>query len=111
MISISLVCAGELSNYETSVSNSNDDLMFILLVCVNELSNRKIPVSLQTFNDLDTDHDGKLDMHEFDEYGWFFMTDSMWNGYPVETAIECEWDNLESDGDGFISYNEFKEMF
>ena len=40
-----------------------------------------------TFNELDTNHDGKLSIDEFEELTEYIMEDSFWDGYSPEEVI------------------------
>lgn len=64
-----------------------------------------------TFNELDTDHDGKLSIDEFEELTEYIMEDSFWDGYSPEEVIISEFESLDSNRDGFLSYDEFSDRF
>lgn len=63
------------------------------------------------FNNLDTNHDGKISLDEFEELTEYILEDSFWDGYSPEEAFISEFNNLDLDGDGFLSYEEFSKMF
>lgn len=63
-----------------------------------------------TFNELDTNHDGKLSIDEF-EVTEYIMEDSFWDGYSPEEVIISEFESLDSNCDGFLSYDEFSDRF
>ena len=64
-----------------------------------------------TFNELDTNHDGKLSIDEFEELTEYIMEDSFWDGYSPEEVIISEFESLDSNRDGFLSYDEFSDRF
>ena len=64
-----------------------------------------------TFNELDTNHDGKLSIDEFEELTEYIMEDSFWDGYSPEEVIISEFESLDSNCDGFLSYDEFSDRF
>lgn len=64
-----------------------------------------------TFNELDTNHDGKLSIDEFEELTEYIMKDSFWDGYSPEEVIISEFESLDSNRDGFLSYDEFSDRF
>lgn len=64
-----------------------------------------------TFNELDTNHDGKLSIDEFEELTEYIMEDSFWDGYSPEEVIISEFESLDSNRDGFLSYYEFSDRF
>lgn len=64
-----------------------------------------------TFNELDTDHDGKLSIDEFEELTEYIMEDSFWDGYSPEEVIISEFESLDSNCDRFLSYDEFSDRF
>ena len=64
-----------------------------------------------TFNELDTNHDGKLSIDEFEELTEYIMEDSFWDGYSPEEVIISEFESLDSNRDGFLSYDEFSHRF
>lgn len=64
-----------------------------------------------TFNELDTNHDGKLSIDEFEELTEYVMEDSFWDGYSPEEVIISEFESLDSNRDGFLSYDEFSDRF
>ena len=64
-----------------------------------------------TFNELDTNHDGKLSIDEFEELTEYIMEDSFWDGYSPEEVIISEFESHDSNRDGFLSYDEFSDRF
>ena len=64
-----------------------------------------------TFNELDTNHDGKLSIDEFEELTEYILEDSFWDGYSPEEVIISEFESLDSNRDGFLSYYEFSDRF
>lgn len=64
-----------------------------------------------TFNELDTNHDGKLSIDEFEELTEYIIEDSFWDGYSPEEVIISEFESLDSNRDGFLSYDEFSDRF
>lgn len=63
------------------------------------------------FKELDTNHDGKLSIDEFEVLGEYIVEDSFWDDYSFEEAVISEFENLDLNGDGFLSLKEFTRMY
>ena len=62
------------------------------------------------FNETDYNNDGLIDFDEFSEISYIFTEDSFWDGYSIEEVLQSEWDQANSDGDKYLSFEEFKTI-
>ena len=62
------------------------------------------------FEETDTNDDGKIDFDEFSDVSFIFTEDSFWDGYSIEEILQSEWDRANSDGDDYLTFEEFKKV-
>ncbi len=62
------------------------------------------------FEETDFNDDGKIDFDEFSEVSFIFTEDSFWDGYSIEEILQSEWDRANSDGDDYLTFEEFKKV-
>lgn len=67
--------------------------------------------SKERFDELDINHDKKLTISEFEELGEYIMEDSFWKGYSIEEAVISEFENLDGNGDGYLTLDEFSKIY
>jgi len=62
------------------------------------------------FEETDFNDDGKIDFDEFSEVSYIFTEDSFWDGYSIEEILQSEWDRANSNGDDYLTFEEFKKV-
>lgn len=62
------------------------------------------------FKYTDYNGDGLVNFNEFSEISYIFTEDSFWDGYSTEEILQSEWDSADVDGDGYLTFDEFKNV-
>lgn len=62
------------------------------------------------FEETDWDGDGVISFEEFTDISYIFTEDSFWDGYSTEEIIQNEWDRANSDGDDYLTFEEFRKV-
>lgn len=62
------------------------------------------------FEDTDSNGDGVISFKEFSEISYVFTEDSFWDGYSIEEILQSEWDRANSDGNDYLTFEEFKKV-
>lgn len=73
-------------------------------------SNSKTDYDYDFFKKTDFDDDELISFDEFTEISYIFTEDSFWDGYSTEEIIQNEWDRANSDGDSYLTFEEFKKV-
>ena len=62
------------------------------------------------FKDTDLNGDGLISFTEFSQISYVFTEDSFWDGYSTEEILQSEWDRANSDGDDYLTFEEFRKV-
>ena len=62
------------------------------------------------FKDSDDNGDNLIDFNEFSQLNYIFTEDTFWQDYSIEEILQSEWDNANSDGDDYLTFEEFKSV-
>ena len=66
------------------------------------------PDDYDLFKKTDLNDDGRISIDEFEEISYIFAEDSFWWGYSIEEISQSEFDNVNSYGDDYLNFTEFK---